>query len=119
MKTKKKTMMSGILVVVFILMGYVHAAVVENKDQPAKGEYVFPLELLWHADSAGNKPFANIVELPVADSGHVFCRDLKSREYYVFDKNGKYIATFGTPGRDPAKSRTAEAEVFPRWGIKS
>lgn len=95
--------MMRILVVVSILGGYLGAAVVENKDQPAKGEYVFPLEPLWQIDSAGDKPFANVVELPVADSGHVFCRDLKSREYYAFDKNGKYIATFGTPGQGPGE----------------
>jgi outer membrane protein assembly factor BamB len=103
MKTKKKTMMSGILVVIFILVGYLGAAVVENKNQPAKGDYVFRLEPLWHTDSAGDKPFANVVELPVADSGHVFCRDLKNKEYYAFDKNGKYIATFGTPGQGPGE----------------
>lgn len=103
MKTKKKTITVGILAVVFILTGSLGAGVVENKDQPAKGEYVFPLEPVWQIDSAGDKPFANIVELPVADSGHVFCRDLKSREYYAFDKNGKYIATFGTPGQGPGE----------------
>jgi len=105
MKTKKKTIMVGIPALVFCLAVCLGAGVVENKDQPAKGDYVFPLEPVWRIDSAGDKPFANIVELPVSGSGHVFCRDLKNREYYAFDKNGKYIATFGTPGQGPGEVR--------------
>jgi 6-bladed beta-propeller len=103
MNTNVKTIMYVLLIFLFLMAGFLDAEVIDNKDKPLKGDYVFPMEKIWQADSAGKTPFANLVEIPVADSGHVFCRDLKNKEYYIFDKDGKYICTFGTQGEGPGE----------------
>ncbi|MCP5047519.1 MAG: hypothetical protein GY940_10130 [bacterium] len=109
MKTKMKTKtydvtrIYSMLVLVFMLTGFLAAGVVENKDKPAKGDYVFPLEKVWQVDSAGETPFSNIVSVITTDSGDVFCRDLKNKEFYIIDKDGKYKGVFGTKGEGPGE----------------
>jgi hypothetical protein len=34
---------------------------------------------------------------------YLYCRDLKNKDYYIFDKNGKYLGTFGKPGEVPGE----------------
>ena len=102
MKTNLKIIMIIILVLVIILTDFLGAIVV-NEDQPAKGEYVFPLEPVWQADGAGDTPFGNVVSIPVSEAGWVYCRDLKNKEYYIFDKDGKFAGKFGTRGEGPGE----------------
>lgn len=90
-------------VLVFVLSGFMAAVLATNKDKPAKGEYVFPLEQVWQLDGVGEKPFSRVVEIPVSDAGYVYCRDLKNKEYYAVSPDGKYLATFGTPGEGPGE----------------
>jgi hypothetical protein len=108
MKTNLKIIMIIILVLVFILTDFLGAAIVVNEDKPAKGEYVFPLEPVWQADSAGDTPFGNVVSIPVSEAGWVYCRDLKNKEYYVFDKDGKFTGKFGTRGEGPGEVKNIE-----------
>jgi 6-bladed beta-propeller len=106
MNTNLKPIMYVLLILLFLSAGFLNAGVVENRDKPAKGDYIFPMEKVWQVDSANKTPFANLIEIPIADSGHVFCRDLKNKENYLFDKNGKYICTFGTQGEGPGEVKS-------------
>jgi hypothetical protein len=107
MKTDLKTKKSCIvLVMMLILAGFSGASLIaniDNPDKPAKGDYLFPLEEVWQVDSAGDTPFGSILQLPVSDSGYVYVRDLKNKEYYIFDKNGKYVNAFGKHGEGPGE----------------
>ena len=103
MKTNLKLIMVVIFLLVIILADFLCAAIVVNEDKPAKGEYVFPLEPVWQVDGAGDTPFGNIVSIPVPESGYVYCRDLKNKEYYIFDNDGKYTGKFGTRGEGPGE----------------
>jgi hypothetical protein len=103
MKTYLKIFMVVILLLVVILADFLCAAIIVNGDKPAKGEYVFPLNPVWQADGAGDTPFGNVVSIPVSDSGYVYCRDLKNKEYYIFDNDGKFIGKFGTSGEGPGE----------------
>lgn len=103
MKTNLKIIMIVILVLVIILADFLCAAIVVNEDKPAKGEYVFPLVKVWQVDGAGDTPFGNVVTIPVSESGCVYCRDLKNKEYYIFDNDGKFTGKFGTRGEGPGE----------------
>jgi hypothetical protein len=103
MKTNLKIIMVVILVLVIILADFLCAAIVVNEDKPAKGEYVFPLDPVWQVDGAGDTPFGNVVSIPVSEPGYVYCRDLKNKEYYIFDNDGKFTGKFGTRGEGPGE----------------
>jgi hypothetical protein len=103
MKTNLKILMVVILVLVIILADFLCYAIVVNEDKPAKGEYVFPLEPVWQVDSAGDTPFGNVVSINVSGSGYVYCRDLKNKEYYIFNNDGKYAGIFGIRGEGPGE----------------
>ena len=103
MKTYFKIIMIVILVLVIFLADFLVAGIVTNEDKPAKGEYGFPLEPVWQVDGAGDTPFGNIVSIPVSESGYVYCRDLKNKEYYIFDNDGKFTGKFGARGEGPGE----------------
>ena len=103
MKPYLKVIMIVIMVLVIFLADFLVAGVVVNEDKPAKGEYVFPLEPVWQVDGAGDTPFGNIVSIPVSESGYVYCRDLKNKEYYIFDNDGKFTGKFGARGEGPGE----------------
>jgi len=103
MKTYLKIIMVVILLLVIFLADFLWAAIVVNEDKPAKGEYVFPLEPVWQADGAGDTPFGNVVSIPVSEAGFVYCRDLKNKEYYIFDNDGKFTGKFGARGEGPGE----------------
>jgi hypothetical protein len=103
MKTYLKIIMVVILLLVIFLADFLWAAIVVNEDKPAKGEYVFPLEPVWQADGAGDTPFGNVVSIPVSEAGFVYCRDLKNKEYYIFNNDGKFTGKFGTRGEGPGE----------------
>jgi hypothetical protein len=103
MRTYLKIIMIVILVLVIILADFLCAVTVVNEDKPAKGEYVFPLEPVWRVDGAGDTPFGNVVSIPVSQSGYVYCRDLKNKEYYIFDNDGKFTGKFGARGEGPGE----------------
>ncbi len=79
------------------------SGVVNNKVNPAKGDYHFPLQKVWTVSSAGDTYFANIVEISVSSSGNLYLRDLKNKEYYIFDGEGTFKRTFGTHGEGPGE----------------
>lgn len=76
---------------------------VANKDNPANGEYVFPLEQVWQTDAAGDTPFGRLSQLYVSGEGNLFVRDLKNKAYFIFDRNGKFVKSFGALGEGPGE----------------
>ena len=91
------------LIIIIISTSYLFSAEIINQDKPAKGEYTFPLESIWSVNGIGERPFGLVVTIRISDSNHVFCRDLKNKEYYVFNENGKFISKFGALGEGPGE----------------
>jgi len=83
--------------------GMLLAKEVVNPENPLKGTYRFPLEEVWRTYTAGENPFGMVADIDITDSGHVGLRDLKNREYYAFDENGKFLAAFGSQGEGPGQ----------------
>jgi hypothetical protein len=115
LKEEIKMKIYMILLVLCLMSGLFYATEMVNEDKPLKGEYIFPKEEIWSINEAGDTPFALVVTVLISDSGHVFCRDLKNKEYYAFDPYGKFISKFGLPGEGPAEvknSGSADLSVF-------
>lgn len=87
----------------FICLIHVSARTVSNKDKPAKGEFQFPMDEVWSTQQAGEDLFGLLVEFVVSDSGHIYCRDLKNKAYYIFDPDGKFLKKFGEQGEAPGQ----------------
>lgn len=92
-----------VIMVIYSITSFLIAGEIKNKDKPLKGEYTFPLEKKWETDKAGDSLFGLVLELLVSDSEHIYLRDLKNKEYYIFDKDGKYLGKFGTRGEGPGE----------------
>ena len=92
-----------LLTVLFLSFAYISADLVNNDDKPARGEYLFPMEKIWTVNGAGDTLFGLLVSIAISDSGHIYCRDLKNKEFYIFDKNGKFLKKFGEQGEAPGK----------------
>lgn len=106
MKTNVSVKAAVLLVMVMMTALFISAGTIENKDAPAKGEYIFPMEKVWQVDTAGEMPFGNVVTVLVSDSGKVYLRDLKNKEYYIFGKDGTFSWKFGTRGEGPGEIKT-------------
>jgi len=99
----KLTGKAALLTIMLFSVILINAGTVENKDVPEKGEYVFPMEKVWQVNMAGEIPFGNLVTIAPSDSGRVYCRDLKNKEFYMFTKDGKFAGKFGTRGEGPGE----------------
>jgi len=77
-------------------------------DVPARGEYLFPLQLTWEADRAGDMPLAVPGNIQVADDGTVFCYDRRNLKYLIYDAEGNLLHAFGKRGEGPGEIRRIE-----------
>ncbi len=104
-----KTGIIYLLFLTFILPFHLHlnAEEVVNQDKPAKGEFTFPLTKVWGVEEAGETLFSTIYSFVVSDSGNIFLRDLKNREFYAFNNNGEFITKFGLRGEGPSEVKNA------------
>jgi hypothetical protein len=101
----KKLILIAILAL-FVLSGpnlFPDVSEVKNTDNPAKGELYFKLEKEWEIEAAGDSMFANIRAIRADDSGAVYIDDEKNTQYYILDKNGKLITSFGKTGEGPGE----------------
>lgn len=85
------------------MAAFLNAAAVVNTDTPANGEYVVPLEKVWQIDAAGDTPFGRLSQIYVSGNGNLFVRDLKNKAYFIFNKDGKFLKTFGALGEGPGE----------------
>lgn len=96
-----------ILIISILLSFCLTAENIVNKDKPLKGEYTFPLEKVWGVEEAGETLFSTIYSFVISDSGNIFLRDLKNREFYAFNSKGEFLKKFGLKGEGPSEVKSA------------
>ncbi len=103
----KNSLFIGVIIFVGFVFGiqsFTVAAVIENSKKPLDQTYKFPMEKLWSVDGGEKEDlFGLVVEITVTDSGNLFCRDMRNKKYYAFDKDGKFINHFGKAGEGPSE----------------
>jgi hypothetical protein len=78
---------------------------VKNSDNPARGVLNFNLEKMWEIETAGDSAFADIRAIRADSKGTVYIDDEKNAKYYVLDKSGELIKSFGKVGEGPGEIR--------------
>ncbi len=105
MKTKigLKMLIFSILLVLAQLQLF--PAVVSNSGAKLDKIYQFPMQELWRVTGGEEEEdlFGFVIGIAVTDSGNLFCRDIRNRKYYAFEKNGKFIRHFGKAGEGPSE----------------
>lgn len=96
--------------------------IVKNPKLPIYTEDVFFLEEEFVIKEEGEDYyFSNLIGLAVNDEERIFTVDFKAADIKVFDKNGKFIKTFGKRGQGPGEfsrpyhifvSRQKEVVIF-------
>jgi hypothetical protein len=87
-------------------------AEVKNPDKPLKGEWNFKLQEVWRVDSAGENLITDIGPLVVSDDGTCYIKDLKNKTNYIFDKDGKFLKSFGNQGEGPGEVKNVAGIFF-------
>lgn len=82
--------------------------IVNNQDKPLKGKWNFHMEKQWEITEPGGEIFANISRILSDDEGTIFVMDRKNFKIFIFDKNGKYVSSFGRKGEGPGEIRELE-----------
>ncbi len=80
--------------------------VVKNPKEPMYGEDVFSLEeefSIGETEGREEYLFSEIRHLAISEDESIFVLDSKEDHIKVFDKEGKYIKTIGTPGQGPGE----------------
>ena len=80
--------------------------VVKNPDEPIYGENVFGLEeelSIGEAEGREEFMFSNIRNIAVDNEERIFILDSKEKKIIVFDRNGRFIKTFGRIGQGPGE----------------
>lgn len=106
---KKK--MLFLLVLSLCLSGLLVAADVKNPDKPLKGDWDLKAKKLWEVSNYGKKVMAMPAIGAVLDDETLCVYDFKSKENYLFDSNGKFVAGFGKKGEGPGEVRS-QRNVF-------
>lgn len=88
---------------VFIVLSFSLFAQVENLDKPVKGNWDFQLKKIWEVESAGADVLAEIQDIKTSRDGTVYVAESKHCLIYIFDKDGKYISSFGKVGEGPGE----------------
>jgi hypothetical protein len=80
-------------------------AVVKNPNKPLYGAGVFSLEqdLAIGGEESADYVFATISSVAVSDDGTIFVLDQKDWNVKVFDRDGKFLRTFGKAGEGPGE----------------
>ena len=73
-------------------MSQIHYPVVENKDQPIRGEWDFKLKKLWEKRGVGEDLFVNIFPIKADANGYLYVCDTKQFKIFIF--NGIFLKEF-------------------------
>lgn len=96
--------MKGIIVfLVFNVLAFSLFAQVENPDKPLRGNWDFQIKKIWEVESVGSDVLADIQNIKTSRDGRVFVAESKHCLIYIFDKDGKYISSFGKKGEGPGE----------------
>jgi len=92
---------------VFIILIYLFAfflvSDVKNEDRPLRGEWDFKMEKILETENAGNDVFANISKIFSDGKENLYVMDIKNFKIYIFNKDGKFITSFGKKGEGPGE----------------
>ncbi|MCJ7485398.1 MAG: 6-bladed beta-propeller [Candidatus Aminicenantes bacterium] len=82
--------------------------VVKNPNKPLHGAGVFSLEqdLAIGGEESADYVFAEISSVAVSDDGTIYVLDQKDMNVKVFDRDGKFLRTFGKAGEGPGEFST-------------
>ncbi|MFC2155772.1 6-bladed beta-propeller [Acidobacteriota bacterium] len=94
-----------IIAIGLLFWGIALCAHVTNRDKPLKGEWNFKLEKVWDINRAGENVLARPGGILASRNGVLVINDRKARINYLFDKNGRYIKSFGKRGEGPGEIR--------------
>jgi len=94
------------LILIFLLIVFSLPAEVKNEDKPLKGEWYLKTEKIWEISRYGKKSMAIPNVGSVLDDGTVCIFDYKYKLNYIFDKNSRYIDSFGKKGEGPGEVRS-------------
>ncbi|UCH97828.1 MAG: 6-bladed beta-propeller, partial [Candidatus Aminicenantes bacterium] len=89
----------------FFLVGLA-AAEVKNPDTPLKGDWDLKAKKIWEVSAYGKKVMAMPGVGAVLDDGTICVFDWRRKENYIFDSNGKFVASFGKKGEGPGEVRS-------------
>jgi len=106
---KKKILV--LVVLSLCLSGILVSTDVENPDKPLKGDWDLKAKKLWEVSYYGNEAMANPAIGAVLDDETLCVYDEGSKENYLFDSNGKFVASFGKKGEGPGEVRS-QRNVF-------
>jgi hypothetical protein len=87
----------------FLFNVTITAAVVHNQDKPQKGTWDFKAKLLWKISNAGDSPLVSARSLKVDNNGDIYLFDSKYNKLFAFDKNRKFLFSFGEKGEGPGQ----------------
>jgi 6-bladed beta-propeller protein len=101
-----------LIVIAFCLLGLLNlnlTADIENNKKPLKGEWDFHLEKIWELDKAGEDILVETFDIKVDENGNVYTLDWKHAKFFVFDKEGKFLFSFGQKGEGPGEIKFAHS----------
>lgn len=68
-----------------------------------KGEWNLDLQLVWEIDRAGQNVFLQPDGLQAAEDGTLYIHDGMNRTNYIFDRDGRFVRSFGKKGQGPGE----------------
>jgi hypothetical protein len=82
-----------------------------NKDVPLNGVWDLKIKKIWEVSRYGSKSMAIPNVAAVLENGIICIFDYKHRKNYIFDNDGRYIASFGRKGEGPGEVKN-QSVVF-------
>jgi hypothetical protein len=76
---------------------------IANPDKPMMGEWNLDLKLVWEIDRAREDVFLQPDGLQAADDGKLYVHDGMNRKNYIFDRDGRFLKSFGEKGQGPGE----------------
>lgn len=101
----------SVLMVLSFFLSCLATAEVKNPDTPLKGDWDLKAKKVWEVFNYGKKVMAMPGVGAVLDDGTLCVFDWKRKENYIFDSNGKFVASFGKIGEGPGEVRS-QRNVF-------
>jgi hypothetical protein len=77
--------------------------VVNNTDEPAKGEWAFALQKAWETEAIGEDILTQVNAIRIDEKGNIYLVENKLLKIYVLDPEGKLLYSFGKRGEGPGE----------------
>ena len=100
--------MKILILLLYFLATFSFAGEIKNPDKPLKGNWDLKLKKSWEITKAGDEvlgfPFGQLV----CDNGNLVIFDAKNGKNFLYDKDGKFLKSFGPCGEGPGEIREQE-----------